>query len=277
MKAQLDNILMSSMMLWIDNKILSKGQAFTNFSSNFYPVPNLINGLNSYGLPFKQIVCDSSIQGANLLSGVYVNNNFKTVGTDNLVGINPNQGQIYFDNIQNGLLSGNYAVKDFNIYITSSPDENILFETQYKTRPKTFQTATGLAPNSITYPAIFLKNNGGINSPYAFGGLDKTNIEVRAIVLAENTFNLDAVSSILRDTSREYIPIIQNGPFNSLGCVSNGYYNYNSLVSNIDINSKFYISDVSVSRIINPDNKSNQSIYSSVVDFTLENIRYPKN
>lgn len=277
MKAQLDNILMSSMMLWMDNKILSKGQAFTNFSSNFYSVPNLINGLNSYGLPFKQIVCDSSIQGANLLSGVYVNNNFKTVGVDNFIGINPSQGQIYFDNVQNGSLSGNYAVKDFNIYITSSPDENILFETQYKTRPKTIQTATGIAPNSITYPAIFLKNNGGINSPYAFGGLDKTNIEVRAIVLAENTFNLDAVSSILRDTSREYIPIIQNGPFNSLGCVNNGYYNYNSLISNIDVNSKFYISDVSVSRIINPDNKSNQSIYSSVVDFALENIRYPRN
>lgn len=277
MKAQLDNVLMSSMMLWMDNKILSKGQAFTNFSSNFYPVPNLINGLSSYGLPFKQIVCDSSIQGANLLSGVYINNTFKTPGSDNFVGINPNQGQIYFNGNQNSVLSGNYAVKDFNIYITSSPDENILFETQYKTRPKTSQTATGLAPNSITYPAIFLKNNGGTNYPYAFGGLDRTNIEVRAIILADSTFDLDAVSSILRDTSREYIPIIQNSPFNSLGSLNGGYYNYTNLVANIDVNSKFYISDVSISRIINPDNKSNQSIYSSVVDFTLENIRYPRN
>lgn len=273
MKAQLDNILMSSMMLWIDNKILSKGQAFTNFSSNFYPIPNLINGFYSYGLPFKQIVCDSSINGANLLSGVYINNNYTSPGSNNLTGINPNQGQIYFSSPQNGQISGNFSVKDFNIYITSNPEENVLFESEYKVRPKTVQTATGLAPNSLTYPAIFLKLNNSTNTPFAFGGMDQTNIDVRAIVLAENTFSLDAVSSILRDTSRGHIPIIENQPFNSFGGLSNGYYNYNTLSQSS--NMSFYIKDVSVSKIFYAGSKSNYSIFPGIVDFTLENIRYP--
>lgn len=273
MKAQLDNILISSMMMWMDNKILSKGQAFTNFSSNFYPVPNLINGFYSYGLPFKQIVCDNSIAGANLLSGVHINNNYVNVGSNSLTGINPNQGQIYFSTQQNATISGNYAVKDFNIYITSNAEESILFETQYKTRPKTSQTATGLAPNAITYPAIFLKLNYSSNEPFAFGGMDRTNIDVRAIILAENTFSLDAVSSILRDTSRGYIPIIENQPFNSFGGVNSGYYNYNNLKGLAS--GAFYIKEASVSKIANIDNKLNPSVFPGIVDFTLEDIRYP--
>jgi hypothetical protein len=273
MKAQLDNILMSSMMLWMDNKILSKGQAFTNFSSNFYSVPNLINGFYSYGLPFKQIVCDNSINGANLLSGVYVNNNYTNIGTNNLTGINPNQGQAYFSSAQNGSISGNYAVKDFNIYITSNPEENILFETEYRVKPKTNQNPTGLAPNALTYPAIFLKLNNSTNIPFAFGGMDRTNIDIRAIILAENTFSLDAVSSILRDTARSYVPVIENQPFNSFGGLDNGYFNYNSLSANSDM--FFYIKDVSISKISYPADKTNYSIYPGIVDFTLENIRHP--
>lgn len=273
MKAQLDNILMSSMMMWMDNKILSKGQAFTNFSSNFYSVPNLINGFHSYGLPFKQIVADSSINGANLLSGVFINNNFAGIGSNNLTGINPNQGQIYFTSPQSSNISGNYAVKDFNIYITSNAEENILFESQYKIRPKTVQTATGLAPSALTYPAIFLKLSYSSNEPFAFGGMDKTNIDVRAIILAENTFSLDAVSSILRDTSRGYIPIIENQPFNSFGGLNNGYYNYEALKSSSEAN--FYIRDVSISKIANIDNKLNPSIFPGIVDFSLEDMRYP--
>jgi hypothetical protein len=96
MKAQLDNILMSSMIMWMDNILLTKGEAFQNYNSKFYPVTNIYNGFYTYGLPFKQVVSDSSITGANLLSGVYVNNSLITVGQSGLSGINPNNGQVYF-------------------------------------------------------------------------------------------------------------------------------------------------------------------------------------
>lgn len=276
MKAQIDNLIMSSFLIWLDNKILTKGEAFKNYNGRFYPIPNLYFGLYSYGLPFKQIVCDKSIPNANLLSGVYINSSFSPIGQNYLSGVNPLEGQVYFGQNISSPVSGSYAVKDFNLYLTSEPEENILFETQYKMKPKTSQNPTGLAPNSVTYPAIFIKNNGGNNTPYAFGGLDKTLTEIRLIVLAESIFDLDALTSILRDTVRTYMPIIRNSPFNNYGFLNNGYYDYNILKSNVDEADNLFISEVNISKISNIDNKLNPAIFPAIIDFSLENIRYPR-
>ncbi|NBP00107.1 MAG: hypothetical protein EBU90_08240 [Proteobacteria bacterium] len=285
MKAQLDNILMSSMTYWVDNILLRKGQAYTNYGGLFYPIDNAYSNYYTYGLPFRQIVADSSINGANLLSGVYINGNFVEVGQNGLIGINPNLGQIYFNSNQGAnIISGNYAVKDMNVYITSDPEENILFETQYKIKPKTYQNPTGIASNALTYPAVFLKNNGGYNSEFAFGGEDKTEINIRAIVLADNNFHLDAVFSIFRDAYHSYIPLIDlsESPYNSINSIkimqnSGSYYNYNSLsAGKVSNNRAFYIERVESSNILNIDNKLNPSIYPGIVDFTLSNIRYPR-
>jgi hypothetical protein len=278
MKAQLDNVLMSSMIMWIDNTILKRGEAFQNYNSQFYPITNIYNGFYSYGLPFKQVVSDSSVSGANLLSGVYVNNSFITVGQSGLTGINPFQGQVYFTGNQAGkTLSGTYAVKDFNIYLTNQPEEELLFETEYRIRPKTTQNPTGLALESITYPCIFLKNNGGTNEPFALGGQDQTMMEVRAVVLADNMFNLDAVCSLLKDTARKYVPLINNSPFNVFGALNSGYFNYNSLTSGINLsNDAFYITEVNISKIFANLNTKNNQVFPAFVDFTLSNIRYPR-
>jgi hypothetical protein len=277
MKVQLDNILMSSMLMWMDNVILKKGEAYKNFSSQFYPVTNIYNGFYTYGLPFKQIVCDSSISGANILSGVYINNNFKNIGQNNLTGISPQNGQVYFTSGQGtNTISGNYAVKDFNLYLTNQPEEEILFESQYQARPKTTQIPTGLAIEAITYPCIFLKNNGGINQPFAFGGQDNTQVLARAVIMADNMFNLDALCSILKDTARDYVPLI-NSPFNNFGGLDSGHYNYDTLTQNIDIGvNGFYISEVNVSKIFANLNARNNQVFPAFVDFTLNNIRYPR-
>jgi len=284
MIAQLDNILMSSMTYWLDNILLKKGKAYTNYSGLFYPIENMYNNYYTYGLPFKQIVADSSVAGPNLLSGVYINGTFNAIGQNNLVGVNPNLGQIYFSSNQSSsTISGNYSVKDMNIYLTSDPEENLLFETQYKIRPKTYQNPTGIASNALTYPAIFIKNNGSSNKEFAFGGEDKTEMNIRAIILADNNFNLEAVFSILRDTSRTYIPLIplEESPYNSMNSLkvipNGGYYNYNSMIAGkVANNSAFFIERVEVSNILNIDNKLNPDIYPGIVDFTLSNIRYPR-
>jgi hypothetical protein len=280
MKAQLDNILMSSMIYWMDNTLLLKGEAFTNFAGKFYEIKNLYSNLYTYGLPFKQIVADNTITGANLLSGVYINNTFVTVGQSGLSGINPNQGQVYFSTDQSSnQLSGKYAVKDFNLYLTSKAEEEILFETQYKIRPKTTQNLTGLAPNSITCPAIFIKNNGGVNEPFGFGGEDRTEMDIRVIILSDTIYNLDAVISIFRDKARTYIPLvnISESPYNSLNSINDGYYSYNTFCTGkIGTVNSFFIDSVSVSKIPNFDNKLNPDIFAGFIDFTISNIRYPR-
>jgi len=286
MKVQFNNIVMSSMLLWFDNKLLSKGEAFVNFSSNFYPVESQYFGFYTYGAPYKQMVVDSSISGASIISGIYINNIFSKIGENNLTGINSSQGHLYFTsqiNNPSSSLSGNYAVKDFNIFLTSETEEDLLFETQFQLNPKTSQNPTGLPLNAETYPVVYLKYQGGDNEPLAFGGLDKTNINVRAIVLSDSIFKLDALTSIFRDTVRTYVPLIYENemPFNILGSANNGYFNYNNLTANKLQNDDYlHIDNVYVSKIdsrfINSYNKLNPNVFTAFVDFDLSKNRYPR-
>lgn len=282
MKPQFENILMSSMILWFDHTLVKKGEAFSNHSSKFYPITNIYNGYYSYGAPFRNLIRDESVTGANIISGVYINNTFITTGQSGLVAINADQGQLYFDTDQSSHnISGNYAVKDYGIYLTNENEERILFETKFNLNPKTIENPTGLPINAQTYPAVYLKNNGGNNDPLAFGGLDATNISVRAIVISDSIFSMDAVTSIFKDTVRTYIPLIQpeEMPFNSLNGLKSGY-NYSILTNNRagSVNSA-YIKNVYISKnVVNRAQYQdlNPEAISSFIDFELEVYRYPR-
>ena len=286
MKAQFNNIVMSSMLFWFDNKLLSKGEAYANYSSNFYEIDSQYFGYYTYGAPFKQMIVDSSISGANIISGVYINNTFNKIGEGSLTGINSSQGHLYFTlPISNpgSTISGNYAVKDFNIFLTSETEEDLLFETHFQLNPKTTQNPTGLPLNAETYPVVYLKYQGGDNEPLAFGGLDKTNINVRAIVLSDTIFKLDAMTSIFRDTARSYMPLIYENemPYNQLGSVQAGHFNYNILTQNKLMDGDYlYIDNVYVSKIdnrfINSYNKLNPNVFTAFIDFELSKNRYPR-
>lgn len=277
---------MSSMLFWFDNKLLSKGEAFTNFSSNFWPIDTRYYGYYTYGAPFKQMVIDESIPNANIISGVYVNNVFTTIGQNNLSGINSSQGQLYFSSpISNAStsISGNYAVKDFNVFLTSETEERLLFETQFVLKPQVYQSPTGLASNVETFPAIYLKYQGGNNEPLAFGGLDKTNINVRAIVLSDSIFKLDAVCSIFRDSTRSLVPLIYDDemPFNMLGSCSDKCFNYQELTANKQGDDDYlFLDEVNISRVdsrlVLTYNKLNPNLFTAFIDFELSKNRYPK-
>jgi hypothetical protein len=285
MLPQFDNIIMTSVLLWLDNKIMTKGEAYSNYQSTFYPLPNMYYGYYTYGAPFKQMVIDSSITGANIISGVYVSGVFTVPGQGTLSGIDAANGQLYFTSpISNPTtaLSGNYAVKDFNMYLTSKTEESLLFETQYQINPKTYQNPTGLPIGAETYPVIYLKYQGGKNKPLAFGGFDQTISFVRAVILADSVFALDAVTSIMRDTSRQLIPLIypDEMPFNSLGSVTGSSFNYINLIKNKVVDSEYvYINEVNVTKtdtkLLNATNSLNRNVYSAFVDFELGKNRYP--
>lgn len=279
MKSQFDNIVTSSMLLFIDHKLCSVGEAYTNYSGQIFPITSTYYSYNTYALPFKQIIADNSISGANIMSGVYINGSFTPINTSNLKGINHYRGQVYFSGNPAGAVSGNYAVKDFNIYLTNKPEEEILFETQYKVRPKVTQNLTGLADDTETIPSIFVKYNGGTNEPFAFGGVKDSILNVRAIVVADNLFNLDAACSILRDTSNTFVYTINSSELgmDNLGNFTGGYYNYNNIVnSKSNSTDRLYIDEVRVSKVpnlgFNGTNFKNV-LYPAFVDFTLKKVR----
>ena len=184
-------------------------------------------------------------------------------------------------------MSGDFSVKDFNVYITNDLEEKLLFETQFKVRNAADTTATGLPPSTMTYPAIFIKNNGSRNEPFAFGGLDHTETDIRAIILSDDQYKIDAVGSIFRDKARTFVPLIPaaNMPFNALGDFKNNVqYNYTGLTNpnSPDNVSKtgVFIDNVYTSKIggvsyaqktnINPD------VFSMIIDFEISDVREPR-
>ncbi len=270
---------MSNALLYIDNKVCTKGQAYTNHSGLFYPSTNKYNGYYSYSSPFKQLVNDRSIAGANILSGVYVGSTF-TTGQSGPLYVNHYNGQVHFNSSQgSNKISGNYAIKDFSVAMTSKSESELLFETKYKVRPKVNQTITGLDANQETYPIIYLKNMGGKNDPIAFGGMDNTITNVRAVVLGDSAYKLDAACSILKDCVRDNFTIIEQSalPFSALGLHPTGTYNYTGL-NGASAGHNIYIKETTVTNNIPKITQTTQGtdIHAGFVDFRLETFRFPR-
>lgn len=284
MKAQYANKVMSSMLAFVDHKVLLKGEAYENHSSNLYKNDSQLYGstYETWAAPFKQMVCDASITGATKFTGVSLDGDLATnagIGTSGISFFNHHQGQVFFDGAATAkTVSGSYSIKDFNTYLTSEAEENLLFNTKYVLRPKTSQTVGALEPEVQTYPAIYIKDNGGRNTPWAFGGMDLTTVNVRAVVLGDSAFRLDAVCSILRDLAHECVPLLEptDLPFNAAGGCT-GTYNYSTLAASKS--DYFSIDDVYISKYI--ENRGeyqnlNKDVFSALVDFELTDVRTPR-
>lgn len=277
MKIQYDNELLSSFLLYLDNKILSKGEAFTNHGSLFYPVQNLYNGYFTYAAPFKQMVCDASVSGAQNVSGIFVNGVYRAPGSANFISINPTQGQAYFTSDQgNSVISGNYAVKDINIAITDEREETLLFENQYFLNPKVTQVVNGLPPETVTYPVIFLKISQASSEAFAFGSLDNSITNIRAIIIADSAFLLDAVCSIAKDCKNDRFTVLNSLvlPFDALGGHT-GAFNY----TGVNTAKVTAVWNVNVSKIL-PNRGQfanlNPNILCAFADFEIHDIRTHK-
>jgi hypothetical protein len=285
MVPQFKNRLISSYLLWLDHWVLDKGRGFTNHGSYFYPTTQTYSNFYTYSAPFGQFVSDTSISGANVPTGVYLDGVAITTGQSGFLGINYAKGQCYFSTpiAGNNRISGSYAVKDFNIYLTDQPEAKLLFETKHSLRPKTYQTVTGLATDEKSIPAIFLKPNGGENKEFAFGGMDNTILRLSAVVFADSQFNLDAILSMLEDSARSSVPILteEEMPYNKYGSFKSGSFPYTGLVAGkYEAGETAFVSKVVTNefdaqlfteiKTLNPD------VYFSLVDITLEKPRFPR-
>lgn len=281
-KAQHENLLMSSALLWLDNTILSKGQAFNNVAVNFYPIASPYLNTNCYASPFGQLIADSSISGVNIPGGVHINGTFSQTGQNGLYQIDYNHGRIYTTGISNATITGYFGIKFANIKLTSDPDEVILLETAYSLRPKTTIEATGLNVSTTNYPIILIKSNGGFNSPLSFGGMDITLSNIRILTLTDSQYSLDSINSIIRDKNNTLIPILNESsmPFNIFGDLRTGSFNYNELVQPfVEKGQTAFVKEVYISKYnqsyVNI-RKINPQVYWSIIDLEIETYRYPR-
>ena len=287
MKPQFDSQVLSSFLLWFDNKLLTKGEAYQNTTGQFYSVLDDYYGYNAYASSYSQIVADASIAGAIIPTGLYAGNTLVNVGeggSDGLYSIDYNNGRSYWSGAQSSDVTGSFAIKDFNVFLTNRTEDEILFQTQYTNRNQISDVVpTGLQSDTKTYPVVYLKNAGGRNEPFAFGGQDNTIVYTRAIVVADSQYEVDAIGSIFRDTQKEYIPLLTEAeqPFNALGGYrDNVQYNYTGVTDCKDESQKAFLDEVNISRfdrsLENEVRKFNPNVYSSIIDFEISKVRFPR-
>ena len=286
MKPQFDNQVMSSFLLWFDYTLLSKGEAFQNTTGQFYSVSDDYYGYYTYASSYSQFVSDASITGATIPTGLYAGNTLVNVGeggNNGLYAIDYGNGRSYWSGSQSSDVTGSFAIKDFNVYLTSRTEDEILFQTQYTNRTKISSVVpTGLEPDTRTYPVVYLKPDGSSNEPLAFGGMDDTIINVRAIVIADSQFDIDAIGSLFRDQRQTNVALLEASemPFNQFGYYRSGQYNYTAVVGGKNDSQQIFLNDVNISRfdrvLENEVRKFNPNVYSTLIDFELSKFRFPR-
>ncbi|MEK6880125.1 MAG: hypothetical protein AABY22_10975, partial [Nanoarchaeota archaeon] len=193
------------------------------------------------------------------------------------------RGQVFFTQPITGTLTGTFCLSDYHIELTNSPEETLLFENKFNLKSKIPITLSGIEPGNITYPVIYLRNNGGENEEFAFGGTDLTKTFVRAIVLSSNQFDLDATLGIFKDLKNTNVALIPNNefPYNAYGGLRSGVYHYDNLVSGHLANNDFaWIDDVNVAKY-NLNLKTeisvlNTEVFAGFVDLNLSSMRTPR-
>jgi hypothetical protein len=203
----------------VQHQLLQNGQAFFNTSSLFYPVEQTIQGMYNFSSPYRPLVNDVSINGANVMSGVYLNGNFVTIGQSGLQYINHSKGTVTFNTpLPDGTqISGNFSVAEFDIRVADQVDYKVILNQKYAPNPMYNQVFSGLPEDVETFPAVILVPKKQENLNFSFAGVDNSVSYVRAITVCQNAFQRVAVNNILKNLKLQNLPYIINTSLDYLG------------------------------------------------------------
>jgi hypothetical protein len=281
MKPQFIHSATTSFFLWFDNYLIKKGEAFSNKTGKFYHYPDdrLDPRFETFGSPYKQWVTDSSISGANIPTGIFINGVQKN--RNNGIIFDFDNGRILSSGIsQNDSVTGSFAVKDFNIYFTNETEEDLLIDRKFVANPRVYSPQENYVnPYDAVIPAIFLSSSTVKNDPFSFGGEDTTKILMKAVVLAENSYQLEGILSVFADSKQSVFPTIpfEAHPITEYGDLKSGFYSYEALKSQYQNNQLFFVNDVDTSKLSDKSAKSlTNDLYVGFIDFEIHQQRYPR-
>lgn len=279
MKELYSHKVLTSFYLWFDHNLLNNAQAFHNESTLLYSqddhrVPNM---LVPFASPFKQWVYDSSIAGAQVPTGIYIDGVFTPKSSD--VVLDYDNGRVLLNGVAAPTVSGNYSAKDFNTYIVSNEDSKMIFEGNFNpVSPTQMVPQTGVNAIGYTAPACFIMNTSTDSKPFAFGGEQETINKMRVIVVTDDIYKLDGCVSMFRDLANSIIPLVsvKDAPFDEYGDLKSGSFNYANLAA-ANSSRYLYIDKVSATKITNnQQSKNNPTLRYGIIDFYLSEPRVPK-
>ena len=306
MKPQFQHTLVTSFYLWFDNYLQDNGEAYKNKTGIFYNMTDdrLDSNYNVYSSPYKQFIIDSGLhtnvvnsqgtEGAiviDRISGQRADGSAFEVtrGTSGLK-IDYENGRVFFTGDENGELPGNdlslsgqFGVKDFNVYVTNQTEEDLVVENKFKTNDRFGNLETsGVLPYDQVIPAVFITSESINNQPFAFGGLDVTQTNVKAVVMTSDLYCLDCVLSLAADSKKQsFVEVDFNDfPVTEFGEIKTATYptgySYNQIETD-NTQELFHIEEVFVSKLSDRVKKKvNPNIFVGFIDFEIHKYRRPR-
>lgn len=290
MKPQYQHELMTSFLLWFDHEILQEGEAYSNktgtlFTKSDSRLPSSFTPIQSN---YKQWVNDSSITGEvnPIIAGPssILNDGSPLYRTEHIYDYE--NGRILYTGAGTASdATGTFAVKDFNIYLTNDTEDDLILENKFTLNSRYgTQSISGIEPYDQMVPAIFINHEYMKNEGFAFGGEDKSVSAVKAVVLAENEYQLDGALSIFADSARKSFAKI---PFSAhpsteygdlkLMWEMLGSYNYLLLKNQYLQSNPYFIDDVTISKLSQrPQSSLPGDLKVGFIDFEVSTVRYPR-
>lgn len=279
MKETFNHKLYSSFFLWFDHVLCTTGEAYTSGVTKFYPSENTeYPGYKIFTSPYKQFVYDSSVP-APVLSGIAPigSNNFIGRGTSGVM-LDYINGRIFTSTGVNVTgFSGVYSKKEFNIYNTNKDSQEFIFEKVMDNNKNLNKMNTGIG-EEYAAPCVILTYANSFNEGFTFGGQDKTESTIRAIIISKDIWQQEGIQSIFRDTNHLPIPIIpaEEIPLNYFNDLKTGYYNYNELIDKYAAPGQMpWINRVYAGKVSEDANK-NDNYFVSYLEFDINTVRYSR-
>lgn len=279
---QFSNSALSSFLFYSEDRLLSKGEAYINYTSKLYYTPDsTLNGYIGYSAPFKQWVYNQNITGANIINSISGSINLSA--NQSGMKIDYENGRVLVpSSFGTGLnISGSYAFKELNFYQSTETEEALLTQNKYALNSRFISQAprNGIEPHTQVTPAIFINTTRADTNAFALGGLQNTEISISAIILAETQFQLDAVLDIFSESKDKCFPqlSVYDDPIDEYGSVKTTLYpsgyNYGNIISEKGTpGNLFYVNDVYTSKV--SDNiKFNPRLYVGMADVTISKAR----
>ena len=283
---QFQHKLTTSFFMWFDNFLLSKGEAYTNTTGEFfyYDDPRVDSDYNVFGSPYKQWVTDSSINGVTVPTGVFVGprsnpHNGESGRPDGFIFDFENGRVLTPTTVASGSsVTSSFAVKDFNVYFTNDTEDDLIIENKYKVNSRLPSADYNyIEPYDDVVPAIFLSVAQAENKGFALGGMMDTVVQAKAVVMAEDPYQLDGALSIFADSVNEIFTSIPftGYPITELGDLKNNSYSYSGVKEPYETNTSFYVDKVRTSKLSDKVKKSlANELYVGFIDFDLQQHRF---
>jgi hypothetical protein len=173
--------------------------------------------------------------------------------------------------------SGVFSRKEFNVYSTNESNFSFVLDSVMGNNKNIDHPETGIDPYVYAAPLCLISFSTSANSPFSFGGQDRTDVTARVLTVAKDRWQMDGLMSIFRDSNNLKVPLIPSSgsPLDFYGDLKYDY-NYHTLYDQYCNDGTALFIDKVVTSKISEKKNGNSTFFVSSLEFQLQSFRYPR-